>query len=240
MAFYDNFHQQRAHPTAFGMTRSIQAKLWLADLMLKHAPGKPPHLLEIGPGKGVFARHCGKKFQYEAIEANQTMANALCKSGFSIRVGALPGLSENEKYDAIYMDQVFEHFASVTEQFAVLQECRQALVPGGVLLISAPDFPVWREFFFTSDYTHNAVTSMSRARQMLFDANFELLETHYMALGFRGSCLTSSLACAAHLIDATGLLNLAGRKREKILSTLLRSFVCLARRPLAAKANAPG
>jgi SAM-dependent methyltransferase len=209
------------------------AKGRTAKLLAEYAPGNPPALLEIGPGNGLFAREFSGRFAYTCLEPNAVMAGRLREEGFTVLEGRFPEtLLEPASCDAVLMEHVFEHFASVEEQMQALAACFQALRPGGVLAVTSPDYAAWGKFFFLSDYTHNVPTSPGRTRQMLFDTGFELLWEEYGTCGLRGRLSTALVSRTVLLFDAIGLTHLAGQgRRMKIVSTLLRNFSVYGRKP---------
>ena len=230
---YDHYHAQRPQATRLGSYVSRLSKKHTARLIAELAPNSPPSLLEIGPGKGLFAREFGGLFTYSCLESNAFMANALREDGFTVIEGRFPETQlEAGAYDVILMEHVFEHFTTVEEQQQVLTACFQGLCPGGVLALAAPDYAAWGKYFFLLDYTHNVPTSPERTCQMLYDAGFEVLDEEYSTCGLRGRPITCLCSWAAHLFDAVGFTHLAGQgRRMKIISTLLRSFHIYARKP---------
>jgi hypothetical protein len=235
MARYDSFHGLRAPATRAGVWQAARQKRRTAALILKYAPRDRPRLLEIGPGRGLFAQMCGEQFVYEGLEPNPTMGETLRRQGFNVTDGSVPGLVTTPGYDAILMDQVFEHLPSGEDQYRVLEECLGALAASGVLAIVSPDYEAWGEFFFSCDYTHNVPTSPERTRQMLFDVGFELVHEEYAGpFGLRGGLSTAILVRTIRFLDGLGVLSVAGRaRRNKMMSTALRSFVTIARKRTA-------
>lgn len=236
MAHYDNFHKGRAQATGLGLRQARRHKQWMAELIERFA-SRPKSgankidLLEIGPGAGVFAHNFGDRFNYEAVEANDAMAKNLRAEGFTVHIERLPGMAVTKKYAAVYLDQVFEHLGTTEQQFVALQEIYDALAEGGIVVIGAPDYTVWKEHFFDGDYTHNAITTLNRTEQMFFDIGFESVFTGYATFGLRGRFITGLLGCLVKAADACGLLHLAGQpRRMKIIASFLRSFVIVGRK----------
>jgi len=147
--WYDHYHAQRPKATKLGTYVARFSKKHTARLLGKFAPNSPPALLEIGPGKGLFAREFGGLFTYTCLESNAFMANVLREEGITVIEGRFPETAlEAESFDTILMEHVFEHFVSVDEQMQVLTACFQSLRPGGVLAIAAPDYAAWGKYFF--------------------------------------------------------------------------------------------
>ncbi|MEA3365994.1 MAG: class I SAM-dependent methyltransferase [Candidatus Hydrogenedentes bacterium] len=230
---YDHYHAQRPKATKLGTYVARFSKKHTARLLRKFAPSSPPALLEIGPGKGLFAGEFGGLFTYSCLESNALMANVLREEGITVIEGRFPDTAlEANSFDAILMEHVFEHFTSVDEQMQVLTACFQSLRPGGVLAIAAPDYAAWGKYFFLLDYTHNVPTCPERTHQMLYDTGFEILREEYSTCGLRGRPITCFLSWLAHFLDTVGATYIAGQgRRMKIVSTLLRSFHLYARKP---------
>ncbi len=232
MPLYDNYHSFRPKPTALGKKMAIRAKAKFANVIQKLAPENRPKVLEIGPGKGLFALHCSSAFDYEAIEPNESMAQALRDQGISVTGGSVPGTPlPAAHFDAVYVDQVFEHLPSMNHQLEMLQEIHKTLTPNGLLALAAPEYESWREIFYVSDYTHQTPTSRISTLQMLYDTGFEIVKSGYCAWGIDGRFISAAISGAVRVADALGVTVLMGdAKRMKILSSLLRGFYVYARK----------
>ena len=88
--FYDHFHQDS--PTGIGnrITQVFSKKIF------KYVKIEPHHsILEIGPGRGVFADICLEKgIEYFAVEPNQQMAASLEKRGANVTRAMVPPLPD--------------------------------------------------------------------------------------------------------------------------------------------------
>jgi SAM-dependent methyltransferase len=135
-----------------------------------------PSVLEIGPGHGAFARACKDAgFAYEAIEANEVMAERLRANGFTITVAVVPPLPGGDKRNAVVMQHVLEHMRGTDEALALLCQCVERLTPDGLLIVCSPDITVMRDDFFDCDYTHLFPTSVRRLEQLFHDAGLTVV-----------------------------------------------------------------
>jgi SAM-dependent methyltransferase len=230
MADYDNF-AERPPPTGLGEWRMRNYHQFLLSKIQSHSGDGELELLEIGPGKGAFARTVATRedLSYTAIEPNTKMAETLESDGFDVTESRVPPIPYEQDFDIIYLDQVFEHLPpdSVKD---FLEECRRHLTRNGIIVIVAPDYNVWGRFFLDSDYTHRHVTTLNRTEQVLFDKGFDIGETGYVAYPFRGASVTKLLALAYKLFEATRVphLLLSRPRRHKVKSSLFRSFYIIA------------
>jgi len=232
MAFYDNFHTgSRASKNSIGdfITRKQN------EFYLRRLHHTVPHasfsILEIGPGKGEFARVAGQeeRISYKGVEINQTMTNNLRAEGYDIVHGGVPPFPFSETFDAIFMDQVFEHMEDRSQAITMITSCWNALNEGGMLLISSPEIRLWGVDFFAGDYTHNWPTSLENTEQILTDHDFAIVESHYIACNIRGALPTTLIAYTTNILYHTGILYLTG-KAFKLKTVLFPSFTILARK----------
>jgi SAM-dependent methyltransferase len=231
VAFFDYYAGVQLPPTSLGLRQEAKTGREIARRILACSSQVKPSLLEIGPGRGHFARNVGSLFEYHAVEGNAQMAESMRKDGFDVENGNVPGLSTEDTYDVIYFAHVFEHVDSLRDQLTLLRECRLALKPGGIVVIIAPDYGVWRERFFLTDYSHNMVTAPHRTRMMLIDEGFEIVHEACYAFGMWGRPATRLLDMFARTLDCFGLLELAAGKRyHKVRSSLCRNFMVIARK----------
>ena len=87
MAFYDHFIDTEASKVSYLGEKSIdfQNNRFIKLIKKYYNRGGKIKLLEIGPGKGFFAKTCKKNnFSYTAIEINKKMCVHLEKEGFYI------------------------------------------------------------------------------------------------------------------------------------------------------------
>jgi SAM-dependent methyltransferase len=113
----------------------------MSTLVRRHWPGPPGRLLDVGAGDGNFLGHMTRAgWQAEGTELSADSARlAARRAGPSrIHVGALEDLElEEAAYDLVTLWDVLEHLYRPLE---ALRKARTLLRPGGVLLVSVPNF----------------------------------------------------------------------------------------------------
>ena len=233
MTFYDNFTQDEKMPTKVGM-RLVRFKNKRIFNILNELTGqKKINVLEIGPGRGVFAEVClNEKIEYTAIEVNQTLANSLSKKGFRVINSKAPPIPIiSNKFDLIYMNQVFEHMDSIEMAQKLIEECYRLLKQGGILCIISPDYLIWKEEFFNGDYTHNYVTTTRRLKGIFYDNGLEVVHITYIAGPFFGDMMTYLLSTINGVLIRPKLIHLitfgliSEERVYKVRTTLFRSFM---------------
>lgn len=98
---------------------------------------RPSRVLEVGCGKGAFARHLAAGVHYRGLEFNgraiaQVRQAGLDVSGRSIEEEALAAPAA---YDVVCHFQVLEHVPATA---AFMRACVAALKPGGRLIVTVP------------------------------------------------------------------------------------------------------
>ncbi len=176
--FYDHFHQDS--PTGIGswITEVFSGKIF------KYAKIEPGHrILEIGPGRGVFADICLKKgIEYSAVEPNEQMAASLEKRGANVVRTMVPPLPDLEKeFDVVVMINVMEHMNSMQDALQLAGQIREVLKPKGKLVICSPDYLNLRHNFFNCDFSHNYVTTRRRLKQLLVSTGFNNIKSCYLS-----------------------------------------------------------
>jgi SAM-dependent methyltransferase len=187
-----------------------------------HSSAGPVSLLEVGPGHGAFARACTEHgLAYEAVEGNATMAARLKNDGYVVTVSTVPPLPGGEKRNVIVMQHVLEHMRGVDEALALLCQCAERLVPGGLLIVCGPDVTVMKDDFFDCDYTHIFPTSVRRLTQILHDAGLTVVASGLQnALGTCPLLLRTVGACA-RLAYTSGLFGMLFGDRAYTAKTSL-------------------
>ena len=229
--FYDHFHQDS--PTGIGswIARAFCKKIF------KYIKIEPHHsVLEIGPGRGVFADICFEKgIEYFAVEPNQQMAASLEKRGANVVRTMVPPLPDLEKeFDVVVMINAMEHMNSMQDALQLAGQIRDVLKPKGKLVICSPDYLNLRHNFFNCDFSHNYVTTRRRLRQLLLSAGFENIKSCYLSGPLTGlvciivSALFSRLPFG--LLNAWFPDNKVFYKLYKIQLTFSRKVLILARK----------
>ncbi len=238
MTFYDHFTQKEKMPTRIGMNLVKQTDRKIIDIFKKLAKKKDINLLEIGPGRGMFARQCKKQgIKYTAIEINPILADDLKDNGFNVLKSNVPPIPiESNKFDIVHMNQVFEHMNDFSVAQELIKECYRVLKKNGILCIISPDYLMWREEFFNVDYTHNYVTTLRRLNETYYDNNLKIVSVNYISGPFFGNLTTFILSIFSMLFIRPKLIHLLTLKLVsedrlfKIKYTLLRSFMIVGKK----------
>lgn len=176
--FYAHFSQDK--PTKLGkhLVQAVSKKIF--DFAQIKKGGR---VLEIGPGRGVFADIClEKNIEYFAVEPNQQMAASLEKRGAHVICAMVPPLPPLEKdFDAVVMKDVMEHMNSMQEALQISQQISRILKPKGRLVICSPDYLNLRHNFFNSDFSHSYVTTRRRLKQLLVSAGFNNIKSCHLS-----------------------------------------------------------
>jgi hypothetical protein len=188
-------------------------------------------VLEIGAGTGLLADCCVRNgLEYAAIEANEAMAERLASRGFKVRKGRVPPLESDEVFEAIVMDQVFEHMRGRDEGVQLIEQCRSRLKDSGILLICSPDIFTAKHDFF-QDYTHNYPTCVPMLTAILTDGDFEVVHAGYVSSFIRGTLITRLIAYTVRFLYAMGIFHvLFGSKAYVAKLTFLPSCVVVGRK----------
>ena len=202
-AFFAHFGRED-NPTKMGvwLTKAVSRKIF----GYIH-PISGNSVLEIGPGRGVFADVCLEQgMKYFAIEANQKMAASLEKRGANVVRAMVPPLPVlDRKFDAVVMIAVMEHMDNMRDALDVAQQIRQILNPRGKFVICSPDYLNFRHNFFNCDFSHNYVTTRRRLAQLLINAGFQNIKSCYLSGPLRGFLCILVTALVSRL--PFGLLN---------------------------------
>lgn len=205
----------------FGLITRFSSKKDLTELSL----------LEIGPGKGAFARTCQEKgVKYQAIEENEIGAQKLQDMGIKVTHASVPPIPGKKKYDVIFMNQVLEHMQTLDQVTALMQEFSDRLSDDGILVLGCPDILTHKEHFY-NDYTHSYPTSIIRLRRLYQDFGLTPVYDKYYTFFFRGFFLTRVITVLTLWAKSWGILDLVfGKKSDKVLSSLLPSFVIIGKK----------
>lgn len=232
--FYRWFSERRL--TSFGSAR--RGRIERSRLaLLQNAYPPPGDMLEIGPGTGSLAAGAvAAGWQYRALEASETLVDALRSKGLDVTMAwAPPFVADDASCDVVYADQVLEHMSGIDAAREFVSESLRALRPGGVCFIVVPDYLKERTFFWDVDYTHNFVTTERRVRQLLYDGGFEV-ERVVRSIGVATGLSRDLLAAGAILVNVPGLDALSRYTRTedllfRIRKNLFETLTFVARKP---------
>jgi len=144
----------------------LERKLPESRRILNALPASTSSILEVGMGVGALAQAANELgYQYHAIEPSHSLADALIdrKIVSDTQVTRLPlqhATLTSMSYDAVVMIMVLEH---LMDPVAALQQCIQALRPGGTLYIEVPNSRMFagrtrlRRLLSMSDFVHGHV-----------------------------------------------------------------------------------
>lgn len=194
--FFDHFCQDR--PTRLGSRLAGK----LAESIYQSAQiAGTASVLEIGPGRGVFADVCvSKGIEYWAIEPNEELAKALEKKAVKVLRTIVPPIPPIERrFDAVVMISVMEHMDTMGMALDLAKQVYNLLNPGGRFVIYCPDYLNWKHLFFQSDFSHNYITTRLRLEGLLVSAGFKYIDSCYRNSHFTGIMCFITSAVAARL-----------------------------------------
>jgi len=186
MAYRD--HYAIRTPTDFGKGHKSRRYRRFLEEALPYLKTDKCTVLDLRAGHGEFARGCkDKKFEFYGIEPNNIMFQMLKDEGFNIIQDDIPPIPfENDKFDMIFCGYILECLPSPEAQYHLILECRRVLKSGGILLIVSRNFMRQKKFFYENSYTIINPTTQRRIHQLLFDTNFRLIKSKFIAGNFFG------------------------------------------------------
>jgi SAM-dependent methyltransferase len=179
MPFYDYYGELQA--TAVGRGWVVrQARNLLAHLVAARPGGGK--LLEVGPGRGVFADVCAAAgLEYTALDINRRLLAAVALRGHNGLLAQAPRLAvADAAFDIAFAAHVIEHSPTYPDALGLVAEMRRVVAPGGVVALVAPDYLALREDFWNCDYSHSFVTTRRRLRQIMRDGGLEPVTERYL------------------------------------------------------------
>jgi cyclopropane fatty-acyl-phospholipid synthase-like methyltransferase len=172
-----------------GSAERILAKNELVYSYLKPhiTPGAP--LLELGVGKGYFARICRDHgHPYRGVEASEDQCQVLEGDGLAVVCGHVPPVPvEDESFGIVYSAHLLEHLPDSQAVHELLADCRQLLDDNGVIALLFPDAMAMGRQFWNCDYTHVYPTTERRVAQALADSGYEVVAGHKLSGHFTGA-----------------------------------------------------
>ena len=132
---------------------------WQGDRALRTPPLRalagtaPGRLLDVGCGRGDLGAYLiARGWTVTGIEPSANAAEAARARGLDARRGTLDDVElESGAYDAAVFRHSLEH---LTDPVEALRRVREALRPGGLVLISVPNFGCWQRRRFGSRWYH--------------------------------------------------------------------------------------
>lgn len=230
MSFFDHFAQANVTPIGRWIVR--QAKQHQLRELTTVLPDRAAKILEIGPGRGELAQillDAGYR-NYTGVEPNPQMRHHLEQLGVQTHAYYAPNLDEEDNaYDAIIAENLFEHLNGTLEAQTFIREVGRVLRPGGYLFLAAPDYLHWGNDFFNCDYTHANITTVRRTIQILHNNNLRLIRWRYISGSFIGFLATLA-SYSAKVLGMFALSNGLDNKIYKLKLTFLRQFIVVAQK----------
>lgn len=137
-------------------------------------------VLEVGVGKGFFARVCRDHgHDYHGIEASEEQCARLKEQGLVLTCARVPPLPPLEdRYDLIYSAHLLEHLPDSRAVHELLVQCSGKLEDGGAVAMLFPDAEAMKSEFWNCDYTHCYPTTERRVAQAMADAGLSVVAAH--------------------------------------------------------------
>jgi SAM-dependent methyltransferase len=134
--------------------RSTQGRLALRRFPLAATTTRPPGRgLDVGCGRGdLAARFVERGWRMTGVEPSPAACAAARTRGVDAREGTLESVElEPRAYDLVVFQHSLEHTA---DPCADLERVRAALAPGGVVVVTVPNFGCWQARRFGDRWYH--------------------------------------------------------------------------------------
>lgn len=124
----------------------LQRERKAADLLLRHGPQRPATVLDVGCGDGTFLRRldrlAGRPWSYHGTDFSPYCLELARALPYTFRQGNLEeGIPfGDDMFDVVYSGEVIEHLYNPD---LLLEECGRVLKPGGLLVLTTPNFQTW-------------------------------------------------------------------------------------------------
>lgn len=230
--FFDHFSQDKTTKIGMWLTRTSHLRIFKCTQLTCGCS-----VLEIGPGRGVFADICLKQgVEYFAIEPNQQMADCLEQRGANVVRAMVPPLPPlDNKFDVAVMISVMEHMNGMGDALEITRQIRRLLKPKGKFVIYSPDYLNWRLNFFNCDFSHNYVTTLRRLRQLLHSAGFKNIKACYVSGPLTGAACFFVTALVSRLpfrlLNALFPNSMVFHKLYKLQLTFLKNVLIFGEKP---------
>jgi SAM-dependent methyltransferase len=232
-AFFTHFSD--TNPTETGKWIMKRANEHKFSVMRRFMPNSGK-ILEIGAGKGDFARLCIEHgLKHHSIEPNLKMSKELSKLGSKVSTTIVPPIDHPDNtFNAVYYANLLEHMPSHENAMKLISESIRVLTPGGYICIASPESQTWGMEFFNCDYTHNYPTSQRRTEQMFQNFGINTVFSEPIAGPFSGSAAPISGFFSSMMSPRVANLLTLGiigtGKFYKIKYTFAQSFYTIGRK----------
>jgi SAM-dependent methyltransferase len=134
--------------------RAVQGRRALARFPLAALRGRPPGRgLDVGCGRGdLAAQLVGRGWSMAGVEPSPAACEAARARGVDARTGTLDSIElQAGAYDLVVFQHSLEHTA---DPEADLRRVRAALAPGGIVVVTVPNFGSWQARRFRDRWYH--------------------------------------------------------------------------------------
>lgn len=232
MPFYDNFSQ--VAPSGMGLRLADAESANLLRAIRKH--GAPVSVLEIGPGRGGFARACDvHSMDYTCLDISRPLLRALTGRK-RLETFAPPIPLADAHFDLAYAANLLEHMPGFRAANGLLEEMARVARPGGLICHRVPNVMAWGNHFWNGDYTHSFPTTPRNVSQAYLDAGLHV-EAVYPVSGPVVGRLAYLVSIVGKLIPSFLVDHgayVTSRLSKSIYSaktTFLRGFLIVGRKP---------
>jgi SAM-dependent methyltransferase len=188
-------HEDAAGPLRLLLRRlkRLQSSAILARAPFADALGRRPgRALDVGCGRGELAAALlARGWDVAGVEPSQRAAQIAARRGVEVLGGTLATAALGGGYDVAVLRHSLEH---LPDPVGDLRRVREALCPGGRVIVSVPNFGSWQRRRFASDWFH---LDLPRHR------------THFTASALRCALRRAGLE-AGEESTSTSILGLAG------------------------------
>jgi len=175
--FLENSHTARQEKILLNFNYRIVERL---VKNLNHSSKNNIEILEIGVGKGYFAKACNtyserndKKINFSALDRNKAMLDNIKKYNKAIKTyqGELQNLTikPKNKFDIVYCAFVVEHLSSGQEIYELINNIKKILNDGGLIVFFTPNALSQKFEFYNIDYTHQYPTTARNVAMAFYD-----------------------------------------------------------------------
>jgi len=141
---------------------------WLLDKVLENVADVAT-LLDIGAGTGLLVREARERgIDARGVEPSKALVDyARTENGIELEQGVYPHPAlVGMKFDAVLLVDVIEH---VADPMRLLTDCRNALAPGGALVVVTPDVSSLAARMFADKWWHYRLAHVCYFDRMSLD-----------------------------------------------------------------------
>lgn len=195
-AFYPASYNAYSLPGA-PVLRLLATRLYVSRYrrgLMRHplselAQRRPGRLLDVGGGRGDLGVMLAPRGWYSMVlDPSPEACRSALERGVDARVGSLTSAADDlgTGWDAVVFQHSLEH---VVDPFAALHAAHQLLAPGGLLVVTLPNFGSWQARRFGSYWFH---LDVPRHRTHFTRTGLEQLAARTGFQGIRTSTSTSA------------------------------------------------